>query len=160
MNPVKATGFRPNEVNRSLKRQDSRSVGLADPGTKHDQTLMRYGTGLEASGRTAALDVLDALAARRPTALFICHQERAVGAIIAIHVLGLEPPGDVPLTSFGNSRLALHEPPISEVAQPTHGLGSPICRVLIRALEGAANQAPQHLRLDAPFIARGSVAPT
>ncbi|WP_309569715.1 LacI family DNA-binding transcriptional regulator [Deinococcus sp.] len=133
---------------------------LAEAGIEHDQTLIRHGNDLEASGRIAALDILNVPAARRPTGLFVSNHEMTVGAIIAMRALGLKLPGDISMTSFDDSRLMLlHEPPISVVAQPTYELGVQACRVLISVMQGAEGQTMQHLRLDAPFIARGSVAP-
>ncbi|TSA81810.1 LacI family transcriptional regulator [Deinococcus detaillensis] len=129
---------------------------LQEAGIAYDETLVRYGNDLEASGRAAALSLL-AEAARRPTALFVSNHEMTVGAIIALRSLNLKIPRDLSLASFDDSRLMLlHEPPISVVAQPTYELGKRACEVLVRALEGGE---PQHLRLEAPFIPRGSTAP-
>ncbi|MFC3720646.1 LacI family DNA-binding transcriptional regulator [Deinococcus metalli] len=145
-------------VSTAQERHQGFRDALAEGGVAYDETLVRYGNDLEPSGRAAALELLDVSPGARPTALFVSNHEMAVGAIIAMRSLGLKLPRDISLTSFDDSRLMLlHEPPISVVAQPTYELGVRACEVLIAAL--ADGDVPHHVRLDAPFIARGSVAP-
>ncbi|THF86993.1 LacI family transcriptional regulator [Deinococcus sp. KSM4-11] len=145
-------------VSTAHERHQGFQDALAEAQLPYDGTLVRYGNDLEPSGRAAALELLDVAPAGRPTALFVSNHEMTVGAIIAMRSLGLKLPGDLSLISFDDSRLMLlHEPPISVVAQPTYELGVRACEVLISALSGG--DVPQHVRLDAPFIARGSVAP-
>lgn len=131
---------------------------LGEAGLPYDESLVRYGNDLEASGRAAALELLGGPASERPTALFVSNHEMTVGAIIAVRALGLRIPGDLSLTGFDDSRLMLlHEPPISVVAQPTYELGVRACELLVQALGG--QREVQHLRLEAPFLPRGSTAP-
>ncbi|WP_425144768.1 LacI family DNA-binding transcriptional regulator [Deinococcus sp.] len=144
-------------ISTALARFQGYRDALDQAGLPYDERLIRYGNDLEASGRTAALTLLDVSPSERPTALFVSNHEMTVGAIIAIRALGLKIPGDVSLAGFDDSRLMLlHEPPISVVAQPTYELGVRACEVLVQALGGAAE--PIHLRLEAPFLPRGSTA--
>lgn len=150
--------FGQRHVSTARERHDGYRDALHAAGIAYDGALVASGDDLEASGRAAALHLLGRPAGERPTALFVSNHEMTVGAIIALRSLGLHLPRDVSLTSFDDSRLMLlHEPPISVVAQPTYDLGVRACEVLVGALRG--NGTPQHVRLDAPFIPRGSVAP-
>jgi DNA-binding LacI/PurR family transcriptional regulator len=145
-------------VSTARKRAEGYRQALTEAGLVYDEALVRHGNDLEASGRAAALDLLDVPASDRPTALFVSNHEMTVGAIISLRSLGLHIPVDISLAGFDDSRLMLlHEPPISVVAQPTYELGVRACEVLVQALGGSGE--PQHLMLGAPFIPRGSTAP-
>lgn len=155
-------------ISTAHERAEGYREALEEAGLTYDETLIRHGDFLEASGRKAALELLDVPAEVRPTALFVSNHEMTVGTIISLRSLGLHIPADISLVSFDDSRLMLlHEPPISVVAQPTYELGVRACEVLVQALKGdqeaqhpdSRHRAPQHLRLDAPFIPRGSTAP-
>lgn len=145
-------------ISTAKARQAGYRDALLEAGLPYDQSLIRSGNDLEASGRRAALELLDLPPAERPTALFVSNHEMTVGAIISLRSLGLSIPGDLSLAGFDDSRLMLlHDPPISVVAQPTYELGVQACGVLVQAIRGGGE--PIHVRLEAPFIARGSTAP-
>ncbi|MGY2896189.1 LacI family DNA-binding transcriptional regulator [Deinococcus sp. UYEF24] len=150
-------------VSTARERAEGYREALAEAGLACDEALIRHGNDLEASGRAAALELLDVPAAQRPTALFVSNHEMTVGAIIALRSLGLRIPADISLAGFDDSRLMLlHEPPISVVSQPTYELGVRACEVLVQVMSGdpeAPDREVQHLRLEAPFIPRGSTAP-
>ena len=145
-------------VSTARARSQGYRDALGEAGIPYDESLVRYGNDLEASGRAAALELLGGPVGERPTALFVSNHEMTVGAIIAVRALGLRIPGDLSLAGFDDSRLMLlHEPPISVVAQPTYELGVRACELLVGALGG--QREVQHLRLEAPFLPRGSTAP-
>ena len=149
--------FGQQHISTARARFEGYVQALQEAGLAYDEALIRYGNDLEASGRAAALSLLEDVA-QRPSALFISNHEMTVGAIIALRRLGMRIPGDLSLVGFDDSRLMmLHEPPISVVAQPTYELGVRACQVLVQALGGS--REPQHVRLEAPFLPRGSTAP-
>jgi DNA-binding LacI/PurR family transcriptional regulator len=60
----------------------------------------------EQGGYRATMHLLDNGAQRRPTALLVANDLACVGAMAAVHDLGLAMPGDVSLVGFDNSSLA------------------------------------------------------
>ena len=125
--------FGQRHVSTARARAEGYRQALMEGGLAYDEALVRHGNDLEASGRTAALELLDVPAGDRPTALFVSNHEMTVGAIISLRSLGLRIPTDISLAGFDDSRLMLlHEPPISVVAQPTYELGVRACEVLCR----------------------------
>jgi len=74
--------------------------------------------------------------ARRPTAVFVCNDLMAIGALAAAHAEGLDVPGDVSLVGFDDVPwMAMVEPGMTVVAQPTLEMGVTAARLLLRRME-------------------------
>ncbi len=94
-----------------------------------------------------------------PTALFALTGSSASGVYRALKELNLKVPGDVSLLSFDNySWMALVEPPIDVLEQPTEQMAQAAARAVLDALSGE-RQENVNLKLPARLIVRGSCAP-
>jgi LacI family transcriptional regulator len=72
-----------------------------------------------------------------PTAVFAASDVIALGVVNAVHVAGLDVPGDVAVVGFDDIFLAAHAcPPLTTVRVPAYGLGWTAARVLISLIEG------------------------
>ena len=110
-----------------------------------------YGTYQVSSGHDLALKVLTE---QTPTALICGNDRMAVGALLAVHSLGLECPGDVSIVGFDDQPDLADQlsPPLTTVALPHLEMGQ---------LAGSLLLEPQgrgrHL-VPCRYIARGSLA--
>jgi len=84
-------------------------------------------------GKKAAMQIMSG--AERPKALFVTNFLMMLGALQAVHELGLKIPDDVAIISFDDMpwNIAMN-PPISAVAQPTRELGKTAAQLLLDRL--------------------------
>ena len=86
-----------------------------------------------------------------PDAIFCAADGLAVGALDALHELGLDVPGDVALVGFDDRYFAAHQrPPLTTVALPFREMGRLAGELLLAAIHGRGpeptiNRVPCHL---------------
>ena len=98
-------------------------------------------------------------AGRRPTAVLAMSDAMAIGAIAAIHDLGLAIPGQISVVGFDDVELAVStNPPLTTVHQPVRGKGETAVRLLLAVIQGR-DASPGHRRLDTRLIVRSSTGP-
>lgn len=136
--------------------------------------LRGYRTAFEAAGRSLPDEAVvlaaatiqggrDAVVAaraagRRPTAILAMSDAIAIGALQALHQLGLAVPGDVSVVGFDDVELAQStDPPLTTVHQPVRGKGEEAVRLLLAAIDGRG-EPPGHRRLATRLIVRASTA--
>jgi LacI family transcriptional regulator len=120
-----------------------------------DEALIAEGDYSESSGMTAMRQLRDAT----PTAAFVCSDSMAIGALRALHEVGLSVPQDMALVSFDNIPLAaMIQPPLTTVRQPIERLGALAVEVLISMLEGStdAGVSAQKIVLTPELVIRQS----
>lgn len=93
-----------------------------------------------------------------PTAVFVCSDPMALGALRAIRARGLSVPGDVSIVGFDDlpeSRWAV--PELTTVRQPLAEMGAQAIRILARIMDG---EPPDHRRteLSTTLVVRSSTA--
>jgi alanine racemase len=98
-------------------------------------------------------------AGRRPTAVLAMSDAMAIGAIAAIHDLGLAIPGQISVVGFDDVELAVStNPPLTTVHQPVRGKGETAVRLLLAVIQGR-DASPGHRRLDTRLVVRSSTGP-
>jgi alanine racemase len=146
-----------------------------DEGSVVGRRLRGYRTTLAAAGIDIAKDEVavgpatvrggrDAFnrmwsAGRRPTAVLAMSDAMAIGAIAAIHDLGLAIPDRISVVGFDDVELAEStNPPLTTVHQPVRGKGETAVRLLLAVIQGR-DASPGHRRLDTRLVVRSSTGP-
>ncbi len=107
-------------------------------------------------GYRASRRVLEA--SGRPTALFTANNFMTLGAMRALHDLGLRMPRDVSLVGFDDLEwTTLVDPPLTVVSQPATELGEAAARLVLARLQGVDGR-PRRIRLETKLIIRASCA--
>lgn len=105
-------------------------------------------------GYEAAARLLDA--GRRPDAIICSSDLAAIGALQALRERGVSVPGDVAVTGFDDTVLAVaSDPPLSSVRQPLEELGTQAVQELTAAIEQHLPQ-PRSVVLQAGLAVRES----
>ncbi len=120
-------------------------AGMKDAGIEPDPALIVPGEFSSEPARAAAR----ALMARpdRPTAIVATNNLMALGAMRALHELGLRVPADIALVSFDDFEWAdLFQPRLTTIAQPCARIGDMAVRLLLARI-AAPDARPQHVRL-------------
>ncbi|PYE85365.1 LacI family DNA-binding transcriptional regulator [Pseudoroseicyclus aestuarii] len=108
------------------------------------------------AGRRAA-EALLALP-RRPTAIFACSDELAIGAIVAARAMQLEVPRDLSLVGFDDiSYASVLGPALTTVRQPLAQMGQTAVDRLLSLLAGTS--PPLLTRLKTSLVVRDTTAP-
>jgi len=113
---------------------------LEGAGLPFDPSLVRVGKWQESSGYTLAHELMRL--PEPPDAIFCTSDILAVGALDALHELGLKVPEDVSLVGFDNRPFAAHQrPPLTTVALPLYEMGKRAGELLIASVLGTPSQA-------------------
>ncbi|KQO64526.1 LacI family DNA-binding transcriptional regulator [Curtobacterium sp. Leaf261] len=140
----------------SEERRQGYRASLAAAGITADPALEPVGgyqTALSAEVARALLSGPD-----RPTAVFAANDGSALGVLQAARQLGLRVPDDLSVVGFDDVPQALAAtPPLTTVSQPLQDLGAQAFGMLLGLLEG--REVPNHVRLPATLVVRGSTAP-
>ena len=96
---------------------------------------------------------------QRPTAVFVCNDMMAIGALHAAHEAGIGVPEQMSLVGFDDIELAAHtSPPLTTVAQPKEAIGTGAAGLLLERLrEGRVE--PRRTVLQPALHLRASTAP-
>jgi LacI family transcriptional regulator len=132
---------------------------LRETGLEIDPALIRHGDfRVEASYRLAKELLLES---RPPTAIFAANGLTGLGALKAIHELGLRCPQDVSLAVFDDVPYCdVIQPRLTVVAQPAYEMGRRGAELLIARIEGKAGGAePVRIELAPELIVRESTGP-
>jgi LacI family transcriptional regulator len=93
------------------------------------------------------------------TALFAYNDISAIGAIRAIHEMGMLVPDDISVVGFDDIESASYSnPPITTVRQPLHKMGELAAQTLLNQIENAEPYVPQ-IAIEPEFVVRNSTAP-
>ena len=103
--------------------------------------------------------VLRITAGTRPSAVIVYNDMMAIGALQAVHSLGLRVPDDISIVGFDNIPMAAHtNPPLTTVAPPTYQMGRLAVSVLNQVRQGKVAQHGYAL-LECSMIVRDSSGP-
>ncbi len=81
--------------------------------------------------------------AERPRAVFICNNLLSIGALLALHELGLTCPADVAIVGFDDHPWAqVSNPPLTVIRQPTYAIGETAARKVLKALNDKTAEIP------------------
>ncbi|WP_417464015.1 LacI family DNA-binding transcriptional regulator [Kordiimonas sp.] len=147
----------PEESPLTIARLNGHTQALEAHGIGADQGLVMAGDYSLASGKAAAekLLALD----DRPSAIFCCNDEMAMGALHAIRKAGLKVPEDISVTGFDDLEFASYtSPALTTVSQPSTEFGAHAIATLFEMMAGDKTQN-RHLVLPFELIIRGSTGP-
>ncbi|GMX66413.1 ribose operon transcriptional repressor RbsR [Paenibacillus elgii] len=89
-------------------------------------------------------------------AIFAGNDLMAVGALKALHRMGVQVPGQVAVCGFdGIGMTEITQPELTTVAQPIYEMGALVSRILIKKIEGTL-EADQTYELDVALVPRES----
>jgi LacI family transcriptional regulator len=131
----------PAQYEATHRRLEGYKEALYNAGVSFDPNLVRVGKWHEDSGYRLAHELMTL--PEPPNAIFCASDSIAVGALDALHELGLRVPDDVGLVGFDNRVLAQYQrPPLTTVALPLHEMGMLAGELLLAAiLEGKTDAA-------------------
>lgn len=135
-------------------------AALEETGADRDRDLRVLGKSSYRCGLDAA-DYLLGLA-ERPTAIFAGNDEMAAATVAAAHGLGLDVPGDLTVTGFGDALLATTIwPELTTIRLPSGRMARAAVQSLVRrvrALRQGYGSEPEHLCLEFELVRRQSDA--
>jgi LacI family transcriptional regulator len=142
----------PTRISTSNERLAGYRDALAEAGHRYDRSLVRRADFREDGGYKATRALLELV--DPPDALLIANNLMTLGALHAIHDLGLRVPHDLGLVGFDDSPAAdLMRPRLTVVAQPTYEIGRVAGELLLAA---SADRTPEHVVLAPSLIVRES----
>lgn len=110
-----------------------------------------YKSGYEGICRLWALE-------ERPTAVFVSDYTMCLGAMAAIHSLGIRVPEELSIVSFDDFELSVMvKPKLTTIRQPLAELADTACGLLCKRMKNDYNGFPEKIRLKPEFILRDSV---
>jgi DNA-binding LacI/PurR family transcriptional regulator len=139
------------------RRLAGAAAAAADAGLRWDQVPVIESGAHDADAGARAIAGLLATPGR-PTAVFACSDQLAVGVLLAARSAGLRVPEQLSVVGFDDSPAArIAEPPLTTVAQPLRERGQAV-GALVRALL-AGKDAPSPPRHPVHLVVRESTAP-
>lgn len=130
----------PEDSPLTLERLAGYQEALTQAGIALDPGLLHEGDFTLAAGAAAARALL--ALPDRPTALFCCSDEMAIGALQILQRSGLRVPEDISLAGFDDIAFAAYtEPPLTTIAQPAEAFGQRAVAMLLEVLNGGTPAA-------------------
>jgi DNA-binding LacI/PurR family transcriptional regulator len=121
------------QLSTSRERRQGYRRALEAAGLEFDDALVREGDSRPESGRTLTHELLTQ--ERPPSALLVGNNPMTLGALEAIHRLGLRIPEDVAIIGYDDMPWALaFEPPLSAVRQPGYEIGRRATELLLQRI--------------------------
>ena len=147
------TGLAPSEQRIEGWRMALAEAGLsAAPG----QELLWHG-GFTSQGGYEAMHAI-ARTPSRPSAVFVCNDLMAIGALRAAHESGLRVPDALSIVGFDDIELSsFTSPPLTTVAQPKARIGALAVDMLLERIDGRRHEA-RKVMLQPELCVRGSTA--
>jgi LacI family transcriptional regulator len=96
----------------------------------------------------------------RPTAIFACDDQMAVGAMQTLYRAGLRIPDDISLIGFDDIEFAAHtNPPLTTIRQPLREMGYLAGQQVCRLIDDGINAPPLRMTIKPELVMRDSTAP-
>jgi DNA-binding LacI/PurR family transcriptional regulator len=122
------------QLSTSRERQEGYRLALEEHGVEVDETLIREGDSRQSGGRQMAQSLL--ALPQPPTALLVGNNLMTLGALEAIHAMGLRIPDDVAIVGYDDMPWALAlNPPLTAVRQPGFEIGRRGAELLLQRIE-------------------------
>lgn len=110
------------------------AAALAEAGLPYDETHIVYGDLSYASGREAALQLLQQ--APGLTAIVSCNDAMALGAMAALQERGYRIGNDIAIGGYDDIPAAAHaNPPLTTIHQPIYAIGEQVAELLLALIE-------------------------
>ena len=82
----------------------------------------------------------------RPSAVFVCNDLMAIGALCAAHEAGLQLPRDLSIVGFDDIALAAYTyPPLTTVAQPKQAIGTAAAAMLLERISDPRSESRRQI---------------
>jgi LacI family transcriptional regulator len=148
----------PLNTSTGIERVEGAMKAFEDYGYPISNELVFQGDFFQESGYAATKQFLALRATKRPTAIFACNDEMALGAFEAIWEAGLRIPNDVALVGFNNvATTALRSIEITTVSQNKQEMGRLGVKRLVDKIEkNRGYKKPYHVVLEPRLIVRKS----
>ena len=144
-----------------VETNDERFAGYAEALQEHgvavQASLVKSGRYLQPKAEEATRELLQMRS--RPTAIFVCSEVMASGAIKVLKEAGVRIPQDMSLISFDDTLWAEYmSPPITCVSQPSYAMGMLAFDYLLSQVQGPATRAKplEDAVLKTTLVVRGS----
>ncbi|MDB5847172.1 MAG: LacI family transcriptional regulator [Rhodoferax sp.] len=127
----------PVHVTAGEQRIEGWRLALAEAGGAADGLLWRGGFTSQGGYEAMHAILRSDHAAKRPSAVFVCNDLMAIGALRAVHESGLRVPDDISIVGFDDIELAAYtSPPLTTVAQPKDRIGALAVDMLLERVSG------------------------
>ncbi len=144
----------PSNITPSAERVTGYREAHRQAGIHIEDSLLVRGDFHAPSGYSAALQLLQRTP--RPTAIFVCNDMMAIGALRAVAQLGLNVPEDIAIVGFDDIELASYTTPsLTTVAQPKQEIGQLAVKLIFERM-GDHSLPPRHNILSTQLIIRES----
>jgi DNA-binding LacI/PurR family transcriptional regulator len=141
-----------------IVRLNGYRAALQHHGIPYDPTLAAQGRWGVAYGEQGAEQLL--CLPERPTAIFACDDQMAIGAMAAIYRHGLRIPDDISLIGFDDIEYAQYShPPLTTIRQPLREMGRLAGTQVCRLIDEGVDAEPLRLTLKPELVIRNSTAP-
>lgn len=146
----------PHHLPSSVERAEGYYEALEEAGLTPDPDWVLTGDFRLPSGHSCMSRLLDM--ADGPTAVFVCSDMMALGAMNAVHNKGLRMPDDISIVGFDNIALASSiNPALTTVAQPIRRIATLICEILFSRMQNADTEAlPERIIIDPQLTIRST----
>lgn len=147
----------PDHKRASKERLEGFKSAMSKNGLAINEKHVAAGDFTMLSGMAAARKILDQQ--DRPTAIFACNDDMAIGAIHAVYQFGLRIPDDISVVGFDDIAMATSIwPPLTTVRQPIRQMAIAAIDLLEKQRNGA-EQKSRNVVLDYEIVVRQSSAP-
>jgi len=144
----------PSNITPSAERVTGYRAALQQAGHSVDESLLARGDFHAPSGYSAAMQLLQQTP--RPTAIFVCNDMMAIGAMRAAAQLGLRVPENIAIVGFDDIQLASYTTPsLTTIAQPKQEIGQLAVKLLFERMSDPS-LPPRHNILSTQLIIRES----
>jgi LacI family transcriptional regulator len=144
----------PSNITPSAERVTGYRAALQQAEIGVVESLLTRGDFHAPSGYSAAMLLLQQTP--RPTAIFVCNDMMAIGAMRAAAQLGLRVPEDIAIVGFDDIQLASYtNPSLTTVAQPKQEIGQLAVKLLFERMSDPS-LPPRHTILSTQLIIRES----
>lgn len=151
------TGPSSAEKRGSGKRIRAYRDALAAAGLPFEPMLVQSGDWTFRSGKVAMDRLLELEVP--PTAVFVCNDNMAIGALSSLHEHGVAVPDAMSVVGFDGISLSAYTiPPLTTVATSLVELGHQLCQSLLDRLNGQLEDEPLRITLGNQLVVRGSTA--
>lgn len=147
----------PVHVSVGEQRIEGWRLALAESGAASSVGALLWRGGFTSQGGYEAMHAI-LRDTHRPSAVFVCNDLMAIGALRAVHESGLRVPDDISIVGFDDIELAAYtSPPLTTVAQPKNLIGALAVDMLLERVGGRRRET-RKLVLQPELRVRASTA--
>lgn len=129
----------PSLITPSAQRVEGYKTALQDAGIPFEPSFLQMGDFRFESGNKAMREILKS--PDLPTAVFVCNDMMAIGAMRAIKDFGLHIPDDISIVGFDNIPLSnIIFPALTTIAQPMQKMANLILELLVEKIKIKENR--------------------